>query len=73
MPVTITINRVDNEGSLIVEGFAFGGFSGRETALRVGSELDVTTENVVNALRKLFSGRGFFGGNVEVRTAPTFN
>lgn len=71
MPVTITINRVDNEGSLIVEGLAFGGFSGNETTLRFGTELDVTTENIFNVLRKLFSGSGFFGGNVEVRTILT--
>lgn len=123
-PGTVTLNRLDNDGSVTIDGFAFGGFSGKETTLRFGTELEVTTENTVSSLTisvregdqgssvilrlpgfasasegteqaslealrnsgsnawyagddalyvKLFSGSGFFGGNLNACASPTCN
>lgn len=47
-PGLITLSR--NGGTLTVEGAAFGGLSGKETTLRFGTEMDVETEDSVDAL-----------------------
>lgn len=47
-PGLITLSR--NGAELTVSGASFGGLSGKETTLRFGTEITVTTENTVNTL-----------------------
>ncbi|WP_232427015.1 G8 domain-containing protein [Teredinibacter turnerae] len=51
-PGTITLSRTGVGGSVIVNGFpfAFGGFSGKETTVRLGTEIEINTQNAVSSL-----------------------
>lgn len=49
-PGIVTVERLDNGGTFDIHGTSFGGMSNRETTIRYGTEVEVTTESTVGAL-----------------------
>ncbi|WP_347331614.1 G8 domain-containing protein [Marinimicrobium locisalis] len=49
-PGIVTVERTGNGGSFDIHGTSFGGMSSRETTIRYGTEVEVTTENAVDSL-----------------------
>jgi len=69
-PGVIAMTRLDNGGTIDVQGTAFGGFGGKEMTMRYNTEIEITTENTVSELN--ISAREGDSGSWILMHLPAF-